>query len=86
MGELKATNAVRHGAREGPLAVAKELALQELLGDCCAVDGNKIGACSHALLVQGASQKFFARAALAGDHDRGVGVGDRAQEASEGLG
>ena len=65
--QLKAPDPVGHGAGKRALAVAKQLALNQVLGDGRAVDGHKVGAGAVRQIVQGTRHNFLARAALARD-------------------
>ena len=65
--QLKAPDPVGHGAGKCALAVAKELALDQVLGDGRAVDGHKVGAGAVRQIVQRTRHNFLARAALARD-------------------
>ncbi len=82
MGQLKATQAVRHGARERAFSVTKEFALQEFFRDGAAIDRHEVRSRSDRLIVQGAGQQLFTRPAFSGDQNRGVGVGDGGEQAS----
>ena len=75
---LEAPDARAGGAGEGALFVAEELALEQLLGDGRAVDGDEALRAALAVVMDGAGDQFLARAALAGDHDRRVAVRDAA--------
>ena len=61
---LKEALAVFVGAGEGPFAIAKELGLQQLLGDGAAVHGHKGLGRALAHLVDGPRHQLLARAAL----------------------
>ena len=65
--QLKAAYPVGHGAGKRALAVAKELALDQVLGDGRAVDRHKVGARAVRQIVQRTRHNFLARAALARD-------------------
>jgi hypothetical protein len=67
---LEEAFAVLLGAGEGPLAVAKELGFQQLLGDGAAVDGNEGAFGPHADIVDGPRHQLFAGAGFAPEHDR----------------
>ncbi len=69
-------------AGEGPLRVAEELALHELIGDGRAVDGHEAPATALAPGVEQARGDFLARACLAGD-EHGHGRAGRAGELVE---
>ena len=56
---------VGDGTGEGALAVAEQLALQELIRQRPAVFGDKGLECAQAALVQGAGEEFLAGAGLA---------------------
>ena len=60
------------GAGEGALLVAEQLALQQVLGDGGAVDGQERRLGPQAVLVDGAGDQLLAGAALAGDQDGDV--------------
>ena len=66
--------AVRTG--EGPLDVAEELALQHVLPQLGAVERDERLVLAGAVDVQGLGDQLLARAALAGDQDRGGRRGD----------
>jgi len=76
VGQLKATHPVCHCARESPFAVAEQLALEQIFGDGCAVNGYKITVFAKRFVVQGACHQLLARTAFAGDQHRGVGISD----------
>ena len=56
--------------------VAKELTLEQVLGDRAAVDLDERAAFARAVLVDGAGDEFLARAALAVDEHCGIGGRD----------
>ena len=60
---------------ERPLLVPEKFALQEILRDCRAVDGNKAPPLAVGRLVQPTCQDFFTSAALAEQQNRGTTVG-----------
>ncbi len=62
------------GVGEGAFLVAEELALQELLGEGPAVDGNEGGVAPRALGMDGPGHQFFAGAGFPGDQDGGIGL------------
>ena len=76
VGDLEESLAVGVGAGEGPLAVAEELALDQVFGQGAAVDRDEGPIGAAALVVEAARDQLLARAGLAQDHDRGVGGGD----------
>ena len=78
MALLELADAAPIGTGERPLLVAEELALEELLGDGGAVDGDERRRRARAVLVDGAGDELLAGAALAGDEDGHVLRGDAA--------
>ncbi len=74
--QLEFADPLGHGAGEGAALVAEELALQQVLGDGGAVDGDEELLGARAVLVDGAGDELLAGAALAGDEDGGVGRRD----------
>ena len=78
--QFKTSHPVGHRAGERAFFVAKELALDEVLGDGRAIDGNEIGASTRREFVQRARHDFFAGSALAGDEYGGVGRRDHGQQ------
>ena len=60
MGRLEETVALLGGAGEGAFTVAKELGLQQVLGDGAAVDGDEGRRATAADIVDGAGNQFFA--------------------------
>ena len=75
VGRFESALLVARGAGEGPLHVAEQLALQHPLGQCRAVHGHERPVGPRAEVVDGPGDQFLARAALALDQHRGVGVG-----------
>ena len=75
---LELADAAAVGAGEGALLVAEQLALQQVLRDGRAVEGQERRLGSGAVLVDGAGDQFLAGAALAGDQHRHVLGGDAA--------
>ena len=75
---LEAAHPRAGGAGEGALFVAEELALEQMLRDGRAIDGDEPLRAPLAVVVNGAGDELLARAALAGDHHRGVAVRDAA--------
>ena len=75
VGQFEAAFAHGHGVGEGAALVAEELALQEGFGEGGAVDGDEALVGPGAALVDGPGDEFLAGAALAGDEDRGPGLG-----------
>src|SRR5207244_4294375 len=67
---LELADAAPVGAGEGALLVAEQLALQQLIRDGRAVEGQKRRPGSGAVLVDGAGDYLLAGAALAGDQHR----------------
>jgi hypothetical protein len=65
---------------EGAFDVPEELAFEEVLRHRGAVDGHEGPVLARALRVQRPRDEFLARAALAGDEDRRLGVGDARDE------
>src|SRR5579864_7773550 len=75
---LELADAAAVGAGEGALLVPEQLALQQVLRDGRAVEGQERGLSAGAVLVDGAGDKLLAGAALPGDqHGKGL-VGDTA--------
>jgi hypothetical protein len=70
--ELELADPLARGAREGALLVAEELALDQVVGDGGAVDGDERLGGPVAVLPDRAGDQLLARAALARDHDRDV--------------
>ena len=83
VGDLEEPLAVGIGAGEGPLAMAEELALDQVLGQGAAVDRDERAAGAIALVVEAARDQLLAGAGLAQDHDGGVGGGDRVDQAAD---
>ena len=75
--------AVRAG--EGAFAVAEQFALDQVLGQGAAIDGDKRHVGTFALLVERACHQLLAGAGFAQDHDRRIGWGHGADEALHGL-
>ena len=73
---FEAPDALGAGAGERSLLVTEQLALEEIFRNGRAIDGEERPVVPCAVLVDGVSHEFFARTALAGDHDRGVAVRD----------
>ena len=73
------------GAGEGPLAVAEELALDEVLGQGPAVDRDEGVAGPLALVVEVPGDQLLAGAGLAQDQDPGVGRRDHLDLAADRL-
>ena len=67
------------GAGEGAAHVPEELALDEVLGDGAAVDGDEGPAHALAAAVELARDELLAGAGLAGDEHADVGRGDLLQ-------
>ena len=67
IGSLKEAAAILAGAGEGTLHVAEQLGFEERLGECAAIDGDEGLFGARAILVDGARDEFFSRAAFAGD-------------------
>ena len=67
IGLLQLAHPGRARARERALLVTKELALDEVTGNCRAIDGDKRPRRPHALQVNRTRDQFLAHAALAGD-------------------
>src|SRR6266478_3157362 len=55
------------GARERAPFMTKQLALEQVLGNCGAIERQERGLRARAVLVDGARDELLARAALAGD-------------------
>jgi hypothetical protein len=72
--DVQVPRLVHVGACEGPLLVAEEFALQEILRDGSAVDRHEFLMAPAAQFVNRASDEFFARTGLAEDADAGIGA------------
>ncbi len=73
---LEASDALTVGAGEGTFFMAEEFALEEILRDGGAVDGEEAVTAALAVVMNGAGDEFLARSALAGDHDGGFAARD----------
>ena len=73
VGLLELTDALVDGAGERALLMAEENALDEVLGDRAAVDGDERPAGALALALDGARDQFLADAGFAFDQDGDVG-------------
>ena len=80
LGQLEHALLVGDGAGEGAADVAEELALEEVLGERGAVDGDEGVVAAGALEVDGPGGHLLARPALAGDQDGRVRRGDLLDE------
>jgi hypothetical protein len=76
---LEQTLFVAVGARERALFMTEELGLEQVLGQCCAVDGDEATA-SRGQLVERAGDEFLAGATLAGDEHGRCGSRGAAHE------
>ncbi len=76
VGELEPALLDRGRPGEGPLLVAKELALQERLRKGGAVDLDERAVGARGVVVDGASDEFLAGPALPAEQDGGPAVGD----------
>lgn len=74
VGALEDALTLANGAREGPLLVPEEIALEERRAHGRAVDGDEGPAAPGALLVDGASDELLACAALPPHEDGDVGL------------
>src|SRR5271157_2977530 len=83
IGDFEKPLAIGIGAGEGPLAMAEELALDQVLGQRAAVDGDERAAGAVALLVEAARDQFLAGPGLAQDHNGGLGGRDRIDQAPD---
>src|ERR1700733_12120367 len=72
IGGLKASDALRVRASEGAFFVAKELALEQALGNRGTIQTDERSAGPLATLVDQAREQFFARPGLAVDEDGGT--------------
>ena len=72
-----------HGAGEGALLVAEELAFEQRLGERGAVDGHEGAAGARAAAVEGAGDELLARAALAAQQHGRVGGRDPGDAAAD---
>jgi hypothetical protein len=70
--ELAPPGALRTG--EGPLLVAKQLRLEQVVGDSAAVDGDERVAAPLAFAVDGLRHQLLAAAGLADDQHRETGL------------
>src|SRR5262249_34950803 len=68
-GLLKQAVAIRCRAGKGASNVSKELALDEIVGDGAAIDGNERAVCSLRGLMKRASDKFLAGPRLPANED-----------------
>ena len=75
---LELADALTLGTCEGAFLVAKELALQQVFRDGCAIDGEERLAAAFAVAVNGARNQLLASAAFAGDQHRGITGGQLA--------
>ena len=73
---LETSDALGAGPGEGALLVTEQLALEEIFRNGRAIDGEERPVVPRAVLMDGVGHEFFAGAAFAGDHDRGVAVRD----------
>ena len=80
VGELDLAAAARSGARERPLLVPEELALEDPLGEGAAVHDAERPEAPRAPRVDEAGDELLAGAALPGDEDARVGRGDLVDE------
>ena len=78
--QLEPALTLTDGAREGPLLVAKQLALQQSLGECRTIDGDKRSVTARRGFVDGPRHKFFAGTGLAEDQDRADRLGHVADQ------
>lgn len=86
MGQLEASDAIGHGARESAFAVTKQFTFEQIFGNGGAIDGDKISATSVGLVVQCTRHQLFARTAFASDQDRGVGRSNPFDQVPNGFG
>ena len=63
------------GVGEGAFLVAEELALQELIGEGPAVEGNEGSVTPRALGMDSTGHQFFTGAGFPGDQDGGIAFG-----------
>ena len=75
IGFLEQTLLIIDRAGERAAAMAKKLGLEQILRQGAAIDRNKRGKLAAAVEMQGASDQFLARAALAEDQDRAIRIG-----------
>jgi hypothetical protein len=75
VGHFNLAQSLLAGAGEGALLVAEQLALEQVLGNGRAVDGDEAPVLAPAHLVQGARDHLLAAAGLAQQHHRGRGRG-----------
>ena len=66
MGQFKAPQAIGHGARESPLAMAKQLAFNQLSRNGATVDGDKRTSRARPLRMQGLRHQLLACATFSG--------------------
>ena len=79
VGVLERADPIGVGVGKGPLHVAEQLALDEVLGHGGAVEGDDPLALAGAVLVNGLGDQLLAGAAFAVDQHGGVGRGDPLQ-------
>ena len=73
VGILELADPVARGVGERPADVPEELALQDVLAQCRAVEGHERLVLARAVLMDGLGDEFLSRARLALDEHRGVG-------------
>jgi len=83
VGFFKKPRLVPQGARKGAAGMAEQLALQELVGNGAAVDGDERALPSSPPVVDGPGDKLFACAALPIDENRGVGLLDSVDQGTD---
>ena len=83
LGGADEAGVIAFGAGEGAAAVAEQLALEQLVGDRGAVEGDKRLVCAGGVPVDGPRENLLAGAALPGDEDADVGARDASRERHE---
>ena len=84
-GLLEVAFAGAHRAGEGAFFVAEEFGFNQGFGDGAAGDGDEGLVGAGAEIVNGAGDQFLAGAAFAGDQNRGIEVGDAADQLIDAL-
>ena len=78
IGKFEESGLGSFGAAEGSLLVAKEFTLDEVIGECAAVDVDPGLGASQGSLMNGARDQFLAAAGFTGDENRVRARGDAA--------
>ncbi len=85
VGDLEEPALVRVGPGEGAAPVAEELALEERVGERAAVLRHEAALLARARIMDGARDEVLARAGLAGEQHRRVGLGDLLHHVEDAL-